>query len=276
MTNESLEPSQLHAYVDGELAPEEVVRVERALASRPEAAAEVAVLRAQKSALHARYDHFLTAPHRLSVEPRRAWSGRGSPGWWWPFGGIRTALAAMLIVGFGIGLAIGWFVHDAAIEGRTPVAADARLDAFARTAALSHAVYAPEVRHPVEVGADQEAHLVAWLSKRLDAPVTVPHLGDAGWHLLGGRLLAADVGPVAQFMYQDARGRRLTLAVSHSKTALESSAAPGARGEFRIAEDRGNTVFYWIEARYAYAMTGPLTRDEMTGLAERVYKELDR
>ena len=46
----------------------------------------------------------------------------------------------------------------------------------ARRAANAHAVYVPEVRHPVEVGADQEAHLVQWLSKRLAVPVRAPAL----------------------------------------------------------------------------------------------------
>ena len=38
-------------------------------------------------------------------------------------------------------------------------------------AALAQAVYEPEVLHPVEVGAEQEAHLVKWLSKRLEHKV---------------------------------------------------------------------------------------------------------
>ena len=130
------------------------------------------------------------------------------------------------------------------------------------------------MRHPVEVGADQEAHLVAWLGKRLGAPVVVPHLGDAGWHLLGGRLLPAEAGPLAQFMYEDAGKRRMTLAVSHAKSVASGPEA-GHAPSFRIAEQDGVTVFYWIDAGYAYALSAAIARPEMLAVAERVYRQLD-
>jgi anti-sigma factor RsiW len=145
---------------------------------------------------------------------------------------------------------------------------------------LSYAVFSPEVRHPVEVAAADEAHLVTWLSKRLDAPLVVPHLDDAGWELLGGRLLPADSGPIALFMYQDARGRRLTLAISRGVSVdgrpMRPASVEAGASTFRIAEENGNTVFYWIDDDYAYALTGKLAHDEMTRVASRVYRQLDR
>ena len=51
---------------------------------------------------------------------------------------------------------------------------------IAREAALAHVAYVPEVRHPVEVTAAEEKHLVAWLSKRLDAPLRAPSLVSPG------------------------------------------------------------------------------------------------
>src|SRR5260221_14017561 len=83
-----------------------------------------------------------------------------------------------------------------------------------RLAATAHAVYSPEVRHPVEVTADDEQHLVNWLSKRLGTTLKAPKLGPGGYDLVGGRLLSGPQGPVAHFMYQVARGQRLTLYVS--------------------------------------------------------------
>ncbi|HEX7465011.1 MAG TPA: anti-sigma factor, partial [Usitatibacter sp.] len=70
------------------------------------------------------------------------------------------------------------------------------------------------MRHPVEVDAKDQDHLVKWLSKRLDMALTVPVLSTEGFELLGGRLLPGNDGPVAQFMYQDASGKRLTLYVT--------------------------------------------------------------
>src|SRR5207237_10372219 len=83
--------------------------------------------------------------------------------------------------------------------------------AFARRAAVAHATYSPEVRHPVEVGADDEQHLVNWLSKRLGVKVRAPKLEDAGMSLVGGRLLPGDDGPVEQVMSQAMNGGRLSL-----------------------------------------------------------------
>lgn len=299
--NQRLDPFQLHAYVDGELAPDDVAAIERALVLDPAAASEVAALQAQKRALHARFDPVLSEPHRLSFGAARTglFSSREST-WMPPRRWIGAAVAATLILVSGI--ATGWLArghvdlrnavalraHDAPASGAGDIAAsDARFGDFVHVAAISHAIYTPEVRHAVEVPAADEAHLVAWLSKRLDAPLIVPHLGDAGWNLLGGRLLPAQVGPVAQFMYQDGRGRRLTLAVSHvksnaAKTAPSEPASHGPRAvaapitAFRIAKEDGNTTFYWIDADYAYALTGKLARAEMTDLASRVYRQLDR
>ena len=186
-------------------------------------------------------------------------------------------MAATVLLAVGAGA--GWVARGG---DRPPVVAsgnvvESRLQAFVETATVSHAVFVPEVRHPVEVAAADQAHLVAWLSKRLDAPLVVPRLGDAGWNLLGGRLLPEQSGPVAQFMYEDRDGRRLTLAVSKGVARGASAAdVPRPTAAFRIAEEHGSTVFYWLDADYAYALTGKLSRDEMTALADRVQAQLDR
>ena len=137
-----------------------------------------------------------------------------------------------------------------------------------RYAAMAHAVYTPEVRHPVEVGADQEAHLTAWLSKRLGAPLKVPHLAATGYELVGGRLLPGDNGPAAQFMYQDARGQRLTLYVRTDKADNQETA-------FRYAREENVGVFYWIDGPFGYALSGNLEKPELLRVAQLVYQQLN-
>ena len=46
-------------------------------------------------------------------------------------------------------------------------------------AVAAHNLYTREVLHPVEVRADQQAHLAAWLSRRLDRSLVVPDLRSA-------------------------------------------------------------------------------------------------
>src|SRR5665811_2000736 len=120
----------------------------------------------------------------------------------------RWAYYALAAGALGLSFGLGWVVHGFQVGRALETAA------LPHRAAVAYAVYAPEVRHPVEVGAEQQDHLVKWLSKRLGHELKVPALPQQGFELVGGRLLPGGGGPVAQFMYQDARGQRITLYVS--------------------------------------------------------------
>jgi anti-sigma factor RsiW len=134
-------------------------------------------------------------------------------------------------------------------------------------AAIAHVVYSAEVLHPVEVGADQEAHLVKWLSKRLGNEVRPPDLNQAGFQLVGGRLLPGSDGPAAQFMYQDAKGLRLTLYVrTHAPDARDTA--------FRYEKSDRVGVFYWVDGPLGYALSGELDRARLLDVAKLVYHQL--
>jgi anti-sigma factor RsiW len=124
----------------------------------------------------------------------------------------------------------------------------------------------PEVRHPVEVRADEE-HLIRWLTRRVGAPIRAPSLAEQGWKLMGGRLLPDIDVPAAQFMYEDGRGRRLTLYI-RKETGLNNTS-------FQFAERDGFGSFYWIDKPLAYALAGRLERDELMSLANTVYAQLE-
>ena len=143
---------------------------------------------------------------------------------------------------------------------------------FAREAGVAFAVYSAEKRHPVEVGAAEQDHLVQWLSRRLGRPLKVPVLTDQGYALLGGRLLPGDpqqpASPRAQFMYENADGDRLTLFVA----VFEPGRAP-ADAEFRLLRQDGRTTLYWAEAGFGYALSAhPAV--ELQPLAQRVHRQL--
>src|SRR5438132_1464027 len=176
-----------------------------------------------------------------------------------------AAVLAWLALGIALGAPAGWYAHPE--RSLTQSAPDAAV--LARRAAVAHAVYSPEVRHPVEVGADDEQHLVAWLSKRLGAKVRAPKLDEAGMSLVGGRLLPGDNGPVAQFMYQSQNGRRLTLYV-------RTEASRNRETAFRYARENNVGVFYWIDREVGYALaSADLSKDELLRLANLVYKKLE-
>ena len=140
--------------------------------------------------------------------------------------------------------------------------------ALPHRAAVAYAVYAPEVRHPVEVGAEQQDHLVKWLSKRLGHELKLPLLAQQGFDLVGGRLLPGGKGPVAQFMYQDSKGQRITLYVSRRDAEPQDTA-------FRFSQEDKVAVFYWIDGKLGYALSAEMDRARLLTVATVVYRQLN-
>ena len=221
------------------------------MTTRPEDAEEE--LKVLSDALHERYDPVLdeAVPERL----RQAARPRLRP---------YAIAAGWIALGVAVGIVAGWQLHSQRTSGPVPQAEAATL---VRRAAIAHATYSPEVRHPVEVGADQEAHLVAWLSKRLGASVRAPHLESVGYKLIGGRLLPGDKGPVAQFMFGGAKGERLTLYVTREDAGRETA--------FKFGQDGPVNVFYWVDKEFGYAISSGDSKSEMLRVAEAVYSQLE-
>ena len=206
----------------------------------------------QAALLKRHYDPVLTEPIPARMYLRR-------PRW---IGYARVAIVFVAGVAVGLGMAM---MREAPPAASNPNAAAA---ALAVRAARAHAVYASEVRHPVEVEAKEQDHLVKWLSKRLGHPLKAPVLSADGYDLLGGRLLPGPDGPVAQFMYQEQGGKRLTLYVSRRNRAEQVTA-------FRFAREGGVSVFYWIDRDCGYALSGDIDKTTLARIANTVYKQLE-
>lgn len=260
---------ELHAFVDGQLPAERRREVEAWLAGRPEEAQRIESYRAQKRELHALFDPVLD-----EALPQRVRRAARPPVPWY---------ARRLVAGLAIALAggaAGWGLRGAAggaPGGGGPAIAASDPPGFAARAAVAHAVYSVDARRAVEVDAAHEEQLVAWLSKRLAAPVRPPRLQALGYALEGGRLLPGGRGPVAQFMYRDAEGGRLTLYVSNE---LAHPGGADARGEpngetaFRFAREGGVDVFYWVDGPFGYALSGEAGRDALARVGGEVYRQL--
>jgi len=257
--SEARQPSEneLQAYADGRVDPEQKAALELWLAEHPDDAERIEAYRRFGEGLRALFDPVLDepVPGRLmrSAGTRRRWI-------------LVAKAAAWLGIGLAVGTLAGWQLHE--WRAPQPVAMDSAA-VMARRAALAHATYSPEVRHPVEVGADQEQHLVTWLSKRLGTKVRAPRLDEAGMSLVGGRLLPGESGPVAQFMYQTPAGRRITLYVRAEARGNRETA-------FRYARENNVSVFYWIDGDCGYALaSADLTKEELLRVATLVYKQFE-
>jgi len=242
--------ADFHAYVDGLLSEARRAEVETFLAANPQEAERVRAYQKQNEALRALFDPVLNehVPSQIK-RPHSRW-------------GLPLGRYAMIAASITVGGVLGWMARGA--DYRKP---DEPL-AFARQAAIAHLVYTPEVRHPVEVGVDQEDHLVNWLSKRLGAPLKAPRLSELGYDLVGGRLLPGNQGPVAQFMYQDEKGQRLTLYVRTDAGTKRETA-------FRFAQEGSVRVFYWLDGPFGYALSGEVDRAELSRIANTIYHQLN-
>jgi anti-sigma factor RsiW len=261
----------LHALLDGRLSPAERAALEARLIDDPEASAALAAYRAQRDVLRGLHHRLLEAPAppALLAAAQRLADARTRNGQWWRWGGMA---ASMLLV-FGA----GWLSHGQWQSSRPDPAAWATKAQgtgleFARQAAVAHVVYAPEMRHPVEVPAAQQEHLVQWLSKRLGRPLKVPDLSAQGYELVGGRLLPGDGGARAQFMYQAAGGERITLYLG----AIDGPGKPADRLETAFSFSNAGPVpgFYWVDQGFGYALAGKLPREGLMQLARAVYQQL--
>lgn len=69
-------------------------------------------------------------------------------------------------------------------------------------------------------------------------------------------------------MYQDGRGQRLTLYVRTDATSNRETA-------FRFAQEGKVGVFYWLDGKLGYALSGELAKADLMRLADSVYRQLN-
>lgn len=227
---------------------------------------------AQREALRALHREVLDEPVPASLllaaaARRTAARGPAGPTRWWRWGGAAAAVA--------VAFAAGWAANGqwTTQRGGAPLARTNGDRLFAHDAAVAHAVFSPEKRHPVEVAAAEQQHLVQWLSRRLDRPLKVPDLSAQGYTLVGGRLLPGDDGARAQFMFEDPAGQRVTLYIGAvgGKAAAAQAAQETA---FRFASDGPVPSFYWVDRGFGYALAGSMSRELLLRLATAVYRQL--
>jgi len=271
--NTAPDDTLLSAWIDGELPAEQRAEVEAWLREHPDDAARVRAWSADARSLRAALDPVLdeTVPVALT---QTVW--RKGPALLPNLGWARLAAAfALFVLGGAVGAGLMW-------RAQAPVAGGAAASAsgWVQRAAVAHSVYVPEVRHPVEVRA-QEEHLSRWLTRRLDVPVKLFDLREQGFELVGGRLLPDASGPSAQLMYQAITPPGAASAATKPERVTvylrkPDDATPAA---FRYEQQGELGLFYWVEGKSAnsgptgYALVGALPRDKLLALAEAIYRQ---
>lgn len=244
---------ELHAYVDGELPADRQPAVDAWLAVHPDDMARVTAWRSLADAIRTRYGAVATepVPARLTLRQiehaGRSWRGMA---------------AAATIAAFLVGGIAGWFAHGVAAAPPSPAAASTA------DAVDAYKLYVVEVRHPVEVGGNEEAHLTQWLSKRVGYQLRIPDLSPVGLKLVGGRLLPGPRGGAAAFfMYESTTGERFTL---------YSTRAAGPDSALRYNVEGQVGALYWADGDVAYVVNGEANQDRLHRVAETVYAQIER
>lgn len=247
MNAPEVQEEELHAFIDGQLPRERCTAVLAYLAQRPQEIARLARYAGQKEALRRQLDAIdlpngdattaalqRTLADRLRRSSYRTWLRR------------VAAVAVLLCVGWWSNTVYGLYLVD-------------RLPDVVVEAAQAHQIFSRDLNRPVELTAAARADMEAWFSTRLGELVEIPSLRNVGLRLIGGRLLAGDDGPVAQLIYEDQNGRRLTLGLS---------AEIGDTGpEVEVVTLEGLTAGYWHEGALTYALVGQTTEQQLVAIA---------
>ena len=245
--------SDLQAYADDQLTPNRRREVEEHIRNHPEAAKQVEEYQQLNIDMHKLYDPVLdeALPPQLLIK-RRSF--------------LQLGRAAAMIAWVGLGSILGWQLHPAAIVVTHKEPTRFHL---VQPAAFAHSVYATEFKHPVEVLAKEQKHLVSWLSKRMNTKIKAPALNKHGFELVGGRLLPSTNRMAAQFMYQRADGSRITLYTRHNSWQKDISA-------FRYSTQGEMAILYWIDGPMGYAIVGNIEKKELLSLSKEIYHQLSQ
>ncbi|HZG27872.1 anti-sigma factor [Agrobacterium tumefaciens] len=253
-TGSPIGEDDLQAYIDGKLTPDRQALVDAYLAGHPEVSARVTQQLADREALRVRLSEKFAEPipARLRIANLQSNAALRRRGWY------RSAMTACIFL--GIGLTGGWWLKPEGVQINAARLSEA---GFAANASDAYRTFVVEVAHPVEVGADDEAHLVTWLSKRSGRALTPPNLSAFGYKLLGGRVLPGGGAAAAQLMYEDDKGERL---------AVYLRAGQSAQTAFTFEEKNGVSSFVWVDQGFDFAVSASVDRAKLLPIATAIYQ----
>lgn len=253
----NITPFELEAFVDGELPEADHRRVSAALATDDALRAKLAEISDAKRRLSTASfvdegdDPALETiaaklEHQLKSK-RRRWLLRTGAG-----------LAVLMFV-FA---AAGWYGHERfAPSGPTQVG-EVALPAFVADAAGAHEIFAFDAVHPVEFTSSDETVMRGWFKQHLGKTADVPNIEHLGFDLVGGRLLGGAQGAMAQILYENDKGDRVSLVLAKRPT--------GGGKELRLMKVGKSFASYWSENELSWAVVEDAPGADITSIASHV------
>jgi anti-sigma factor RsiW len=248
---------ELNAFLDGQLGPEAAARVEARIAADPQAAERFAAYARHKALLAEAattatpvVENLRTAALERALAQKLAGRADEAAAWRVPAWARRLPAAAALVLA-------GWFGHQeyAAWRGGVPD--------YVSEAVGAHRVFAEDRIRPVEFASDAGGASLGWISAKLGRTVEAPSLEALGMRLVGVRMLGTREGALAQFIYEDDAGARLSLTL-----ARHPDDAPAVDVETAALEDA--QVAYWSDRTFDYALVAKTTDTQIRAIASEL------
>ena len=167
---------------------------------------------------------------------------------------MRWRSAAGIVLALAIGAASGWWAHGP--QRPTEIA---RLSVEAVSA---YRVFANDTADGIELRPDNRLELSASLTQKLGRSVALPDLSQLGYHLLGGRVLAAMYGPAAMLIYEDAQGNRMTIYIQPMRIGEETP--------MRSVDAGVVDGYAWINRQIGYSVMSEGDRARLHSIANQV------
>ncbi|MEM6897826.1 MAG: anti-sigma factor [Pseudomonadota bacterium] len=251
----SIGSETLSAYLDGELTPTEMTAVEEALETDAALQAELEALMAADTVVKAEFDAMLAEPVPVALAaaikgaegPMRAANLSRPPR------GLFQVAAATALVALFVGGAGGYFA------GLSQAPVQVVQAGWLQDIADYHDVYSKQVRHLVEVGAEEADHIETWLTGTVGAEVRIPDLATHGLTFQGGRLLVAAGKPVAQLIFTDAEDRVVALCL------IQNDAPNTTVDERQIG---AYDMVTWGGAGANFVLVGDAGREDLIDIAQ--------
>jgi anti-sigma factor RsiW len=246
---------ELSAYVDGQLSPEDAAEIEARFTASPEEAARVEsylqqnrLIRDAADALEPAAADLRTAAlerqlaQRLERRVGQRWR---MPAW------VRQAAAAVVLI------SAGWLAHGqyAALDQAPP--------GYVAEAVGAHRVFADDAVRPVEFVPEASDAALRWASAKLGQPVDIPKLDSLGLGLVGSRLHGTAEGPIAQFIYEDEGGNRLSVIVAPHPPEVPAY-------DFTQASFQETRVGYWSALGLDYAVVAETSAPQIEAIASEI------
>jgi len=231
---------ELHAYVDGDLDEETMLRVEDYLRGNAEAAARVRAYLKQKNTLWqlARSaDTVATSPKIDELKRRLARRLRPTALWTWQ----RSLIVAATF-------AIGWVGHMFV----QPLFDE---PGFTQEAVQAHLLTTVDPGELLPISQERLARLFT----RVGSTRHLPDLQGFGFQPIGAQLVPSDEGILLHLPYRNERGTTISYFLEHVHKVDEVPR--------HILHRDGVTLAYWQHQNERYVVAAPLGDDEVARIA---------